>query len=61
MLLQIWSDHSEKLPKERTIENLMANWDSLRLTWMQNDILGCIIPNEAGMFRNKLISIRVAG
>ena len=31
----------------------MANWDSLGLKWMQNDIdiLGYIFPNEAGMFR----------
>ena len=61
VLPQIWSEHSEKLPKERTIENLMVNWDSLGLTWIQNDILGCIIPNEAAIFRNKLISIWVAG
>ena len=38
------------------MENLMANWDSLGLTWMQNDIFGCIIPNETVTFRNKLIS-----
>ena len=35
----------------------MANWNSLGLTCMQNDIFGCIIPNEAGMLRSKLISI----
>ena len=26
----------------------MDHWDLLGLSWMQNDILGCIIPNNPG-------------
>ena len=26
----------------------MDHWDLLGLSWMQNDILGCIIPNNLG-------------
>ena len=24
----------------------MLKWDTLRTSWLQNDILGCIIPNN---------------
>ena len=48
LIPKIWADHADKLPKEKTIENLMDHWDLLGLSWMQNDILGCIIPNNPG-------------
>ena len=27
----------------------MENWDALGMSWLQNDLLGCIIPSEEGM------------
>ena len=45
-LNRIWEVHSEKLPAERSVENLMLHWDELKLSWNCQDILGCILPNK---------------
>ena len=41
---EIWKMHSDKLPAERNIKNLINNWDKLDLSWMWNDVIGAIIP-----------------
>ena len=43
---QIWAKNSSLLPEERCIQNLMLKWDQLQTSWIQNDILGCILPNN---------------
>ena len=48
MIPKISIEHKEKLPNEQNIEHLMENWDYLGLSWNQNDVLGCIIPNNPG-------------
>ena len=44
-LMRIWEDHNNNLPEEKSIVVLMENWDRLGMSWFQNDILGCLIPN----------------
>ena len=45
-LLKIWEKNHDKLPKDVKIDSLMLKWDTLSTSWLQNDILGCIIPNN---------------
>ena len=43
-LKTIWEKYRDKLPEERSVQNLMLKWDELGLSWMNIDILGCILP-----------------
>ena len=45
-LPKIWEENQDKLSKDMKIGNLMLKWNTLRTSWLQNDILGCIIPNN---------------
>lgn len=45
-LRKFWETHSEKLPSDVSIENLMHHWDELGLSWNSQDVLGCILPNR---------------
>ena len=45
-LKTIWGKHSDKLPEEKSIKNLMLKWDELDLSWMNIDMLGCLLPND---------------
>ena len=49
-LPKIWKNYAEKLPKEMSVKNLLQNWDQLGLTWMENDVAGCIIPDNPKHF-----------
>ena len=44
-LKTIWEKYLDKLPEERSMQNLMLKWDELGLLWINIDILGCILPN----------------
>ena len=41
-----WDIYPDKLPEEVSINNLMENWDKLNLSWNQQEVLGCILPNN---------------
>ena len=34
--------------QKRSVKVLTENWGKMGLTWMQNDVLGCLIPNKPG-------------
>ena len=36
--------------RERSREELMRNWDNLDLLWNDQDVLGCILPNDPKQF-----------
>ena len=44
---KFWDRFPDKLPNEVSLVNLMANWDSLDLSWNYQDVLGCLLPNNA--------------
>ena len=37
--------YPDKFPEERSLQNLMWKWGELGLSWMNIDILACILPN----------------
>ena len=45
---KIWKKNADLLPEDISIQNLMMKWDVLPTSWLQNDILGCILPNKPG-------------
>ena len=42
----IWGKYSDKLPEEKSIENLKLKWDELNLFQMNIDMLGCLLPHD---------------
>ena len=44
---KIWKN-ADLLPEDISVQNLMMKWDVLPTSWLQNDILGCILPNKPG-------------
>ena len=45
---EIWKKNAVLLPEDISIQNVMMKWDVLPTSWLQNDILGCILPNKSG-------------
>ena len=45
---KIRKKNADLLPEEISIQNLMMKWDVLSTIWLQNDIMGCILPNKPG-------------
>ena len=41
-----WDIYPNKLPNDVDIKSLMAHWDELDLSWNNQDVLGCILPND---------------
>ena len=48
-LPRILKENADKSPKTIKIKDLYYNWDTLGKSWMDIDILGCLIPDEPGM------------
>ena len=44
-LKAVWEKYPVKPPEERSVQNLMLKWDELGLSWMNINILECILPN----------------
>ena len=44
---KIWKN-ADLLPEDISVQNLMMKWDVLPTSSLQNDILGCILPNKPG-------------
>ena len=59
MLPEIWRKNTSLLPEQQTIEKLMLKWDSLQTSWVQNDILGCILPNNTSKKENNFSNFLV--
>ena len=41
-----WGKNSDKLTEEKSIENLILKWDELDLSWINIDMLDCLLPND---------------
>ena len=42
----IWKKRFKKLLTDKSVENLMLNWNIIESLRMQNDLLGCILRNN---------------
>ena len=45
-LAGIWKKRFKKLLTDKLVENLMLKWNIIGSSWMQNDLLGCILRNN---------------